>query len=157
MQSDIEQYKSALAEAQAGYAQGGIPIGAALFRDGALLGSGHNLRVQNGDPTAHGEISALRNVGRVDDYRGTVLHTTYRPCPMCTGSVLLFGIPRVVVGQSRTFPGGKLPESEPPTIELLRSRGVEVVVLDDDETAALMQAYTENNLEEWHRDDGQRG
>jgi cytosine/creatinine deaminase len=150
-------YRLALEEAQVGFREGGVPVGAAIFRQDDLVSTGHNLRVQQGDPTAHGEISALRNAGIQPGYQDTVLYSTYRPCFMCTGSVLLFAIPTVVVGQARFFPGGRLEESEPPTLRLMREHGVEVIVLDDADTAQLMEAYVARHADEWRKDDGQRG
>lgn len=156
MDDHSRNYRAALEDARIGFREGGVPVGAALFRGGELVSVGRNQRVQRGDPTAHGEISALRNAGIQPDYADTVLYSTYRPCFMCTGSVLLFGIPTVVVGQARLFPGGRLEEGEPPTLLLMREHGVAVIVLDDADTAKLMETYVAQNAEEWRRDDGQR-
>jgi cytosine deaminase len=137
----------ALEEARAGLAEGGIPIGAALFdRDGALLGRGHNRRVQHDDPSAHGETDAFRNAGRRRSYRDTVMVTTLAPCWYCSGLVRQFGIGTVVVGESRTFQGG---------IEWLRECGVEVVDLDSDECAELLQSFIAAHPEIWDEDIGE--
>src|ERR687884_2047301 len=125
-----EMLEVALAEARAGMDEGGIPIGAALFGpDGALLGRGHNQRVQRGDPSAHGETEAFRNTGRRRSYRDVTIATTLAPCWYCSGLIRQFGIGTVVVGESRTFQGG---------IAWLRESGVHVVDLDSDECAELL-------------------
>jgi cytosine deaminase len=136
-------FEAALAAAREGLSQGGIPIGAALVRGGEVIAVGHNERVQGGDPIAHGEMAALRAAGRQRTYRDTVLYTTLAPCAMCAGTVLQFKIPKVVVGEARTF-GGEL--------ELLRSRGVEVEVLDDARAVAMMEEFIRANPELWAED-----
>jgi cytosine deaminase len=136
-------FEAALSAAREGLAQGGIPIGAALVRNGEVIAVGHNERVQSGDPIAHGEMAALRAAGRQRTYRDTVLYTTLAPCAMCTGTVIQFKIPRVVVGEARTF-GGEL--------ELLRSRGVEVEVLDDPRCAEMMADFQREHAELWAED-----
>ncbi|MGW1927398.1 nucleoside deaminase, partial [Streptomyces massasporeus] len=124
---------TAVAEARAGLAEGGIPIGAALYgADGALLGRGHNRRVQDGDPSAHAETAAFRAAGRQRSYRGTTMVTTLSPCWYCSGLVRQFGISRVVVGEAETFHGGH---------DWLAEHGVEVLVLDDPECTALMRDF----------------
>ncbi|MGY3567993.1 nucleoside deaminase [Sinomonas sp. RB5] len=138
-----EGFEAALAAARAGLAQGGIPIGAALVRGGEVIAVGHNERVQSGDPIAHGEMAALRAAGRQRTYRDTVLYTTLAPCAMCTGTVIQFKIPRVVVGEARTFAG---------ELELLRSRGVEVEVLDDERCAEMMADFQREHPELWAED-----
>ncbi len=136
----------AVEEAQAGLAEGGIPIGAALVGpDGAVLGRGHNRRVQDGDPSVHGETSAFRNAGRQRSYRGTTMVTTLSPCWYCSGLVRQFGISRVVVGEARTFYGGH---------DWLRENGVDVVVLDDPECIELMERFIRENPELWMEDIG---
>src|ERR1700742_3471910 len=115
MQVDAEMMDLALRQARAGLEQGGVRVGAVLAAGGSVLGDGHNERVQQGDPVAHGEISALRAAGRRASYAGTTMYTTLSPCQMCTGAILLFQIPRVVVGEARTFAGD---------LDFLRSRGV---------------------------------
>ena len=136
-------FEAAYRAAQKSVNEGGIPIGAALARDGVVIASGHNERVQNGDPIAHGEMSALRAAGRQRSYRDTTLYTTLAPCAMCTGTIIQFKIPRVVVGEARTFDG---------EFELLRSRGVEVVVLDDQRCVDMMLTFQENNPDLWAED-----
>lgn len=129
----------ALAEARLGLAEGGVPIGAALFRDdGTLLGRGHNRRVQDGDPTSHGETDAFRKAGRQSDYRNTIMVTTLEPCWYCSGLVKQFGIGTVVVGESRNFSGGAA---------WLREQGVTVVDLDDEACVELMKGFIENKPE----------
>jgi cytosine/creatinine deaminase len=140
-------YEIAVDEASKGLEEGGIPIGSALERDGQVIGSGHNLRVQAGDPTAHAEISCLRNAGRQSTYRDTVLYTTLAPCFLCTGAILLFGIPRVVVGERLNFDGEG-------SLDLLRARGVETEILDDVEMQNLMGKFIEQNPALWHEDVG---
>ncbi|MGH9100022.1 MAG: nucleoside deaminase, partial [Acidimicrobiales bacterium] len=133
-------------EARAGVAEGGIPIGAAMFRrDGSLLGSGHNRRVQDGDPSVHAETAAFRAAGRRRDYPTCVMVSTLSPCWYCTGLVRQFGIGALVVGESRTFTGGH---------EWLAEHGVEVVVLDDPECASLLGDFVTRHPALWHEDIG---
>jgi cytosine/creatinine deaminase len=137
----------ALAEARKGLAEGGIPIGAAIFNaDGKLVGSGHNRRVQNGDPSLHGETDAFRNAGRQRSYRNLTMVTTLAPCWYCSGLVRQFGFGTVVVGESRNFQGG---------IEWLRSLGVRVFDLDSSECVALLSEYIRDNPEVWNEDIGE--
>ncbi|MFG3349617.1 nucleoside deaminase [Streptomyces sp. NPDC048018] len=137
---------TAVAEARAGLAEGGIPIGAALYgADGALLGRGHNRRVQDGDPSAHAETDAFRAAGRQRSYRGTTMVTTLSPCWYCSGLVRQFGISRLVVGEARTFHGGH---------DWLAEHGVEVLVLDDPECASLMREFVEAHPALWNEDIG---
>jgi cytosine deaminase len=146
MNSDLEMLAIALNEARIGLAEGGIPIGAALFhRSGALLGKGHNRRVQQGDPSVHGETDAFRNAGRQRRYQDSIMVTTLAPCWYCSGLIVQFRIGRVVVGESRTFRGG---------IDWLRERGVEVVDLDSSECALLLTAYIQANPDVWNEDIG---
>ncbi len=137
----------ALREAEASLAAGGVPVGAALAAGGELIGSGHNERVQRGDPVAHGEISCLRNAGRRPSYAGTTLYTTLSPCQLCSGAILLFQIPRVVVGEARTFTGD---------LGFLTGHGVEVLLADDDRCLALMREFQERYPEVWSEDIGGR-
>ncbi|MGJ7417922.1 nucleoside deaminase [Streptomyces cinereoruber] len=138
---------TALDEARAGLGEGGIPIGAALYAgDGTPLGRGRNRRVQDGDPSAHAETDAFRAAGRQRSYRGTTMVTTLSPCWYCSGLVRQFGISRVVVGEAGTFRGGH---------EWLAGHGVEVVVLDDPECAALMREFVRENPELWGEDIGE--
>ncbi|MGW1513276.1 nucleoside deaminase [Streptomyces sp. NPDC002394] len=137
---------TALDEARAGLAEGGIPIGAALYgADGTLLGRGRNRRVQDGDPSTHAETDAFRAAGRQRSYRGTTMVTTLSPCWYCSGLVRQFGISRVVVGEAETFHGGH---------EWLAEHGVEVVVLGDSECVELMREFIGRNPELWNEDIG---
>ena len=137
----------ALDEARKGLAEGGIPIGAAIFdADGTLVGSGHNRRVQNGDPSLHGETDAFRNAGRQRSYRKLTMVTTLAPCWYCSGLVRQFGFGTLVVGESRTFQGG---------IDWLRSVGVRVFDLDSSECATLLGEYIRENPEVWNEDIGE--
>lgn len=137
----------ALSEARKGLAEGGIPIGAAIFDSrGQLVGSGHNRRVQQGDPSMHGETDAFRNAGRQRSYRNLSMVTTLAPCWYCSGLVRQFGFGTLVVGESRNFQGG---------MEWLRSLGVKVVDLDSEECAALLSAYIRANPEVWNEDIGE--
>ena len=137
----------AIAEARAGDAEGGVPIGGALFdAAGELLGRGHNQRVQRGDPSAHGETEAFRNTGRRRSYRDVTIATTLAPCWYCSGLIRQFGIGTVVVGESRTFQGG---------IDWLRENGVEVIDLDSQECVDLLQGFIARHPEIWDEDIGE--
>jgi cytosine/creatinine deaminase len=137
----------AIAEARKGLAEGGIPIGAAIFDDsGKLLGAGHNRRVQNGDPSLHGETDAFRNAGRQRSYRKLTMVTTLAPCWYCSGLVRQFGFRTLVVGESRNFEGG---------LEWLRSLGVKVIDLDSEECTHLLGEYIRMNPDIWHEDIGE--
>ena len=141
-----ELLRIAVEEARAGLREGGIPIGSALFdASGALLGSGHNQRVQRDDPSAHAEVEAFRDAGRRRSYRDTIISTTLAPCWFCSGLIRQFGIGTVVVGESRTFQGG---------IEWLRECGVEVIECDSDECAELLQSFIAEHPEIWNEDIG---
>lgn len=139
--------QAALDEARAGAAEGGIPIGSVLVHDGNIIGRGHNRRVQRGSVVLHGEMDALENAGRqpAHVYRNSTLYTTLSPCAMCAGAVLLYGIPRVVVGENQTFMGEE---------ELLRSRGVNVSVLNDHGCIRLMKEFIAKNPQLWNEDIG---
>ena len=145
--SDQEFMAAALAEARAGRAEGGVPVGAALVVDGQLLGVGRNKRVQEGSAIKHGETDCLENVGRLPaaTYRRATMYTTLSPCDMCTGAILLYGIPRVVIGENTTFRGNE---------DLLRARGVELVVLDDPGCIDLMTSFIADAPELWNEDIG---
>jgi len=146
MTDDRAMLAVALEEARLGLSEGGIPIGAALLAaDGTLLGRGHNRRVQDDDPSMHGETSAFRNAGRQQSYRGTTMATTLSPCWFCSGLVRQFGISRVVVGEAQTFHGGH---------DWLAENGVEVVVLDDTECISLMTDFIAQHPELWNEDIG---
>lgn len=137
---------TAVAEAKAGLAEGGIPIGAALYSaDGGLLGRGHNRRVQDLDPSMHAETSAFRNAGRQRTYRGTTMVTTLSPCWYCSGLVRQFDISRVVIGEATTFYGGH---------DWLAENGVEITVLHEPECIAMMQTFIEERPELWYEDIG---
>ncbi len=136
----------AVEEAEAGLAEGGIPIGAALMSlDGQVLGRGHNRRVQDGDPSTHGETAAFRDAGRQASYRGTTMVTTLSPCWYCSGLVRQFGISRVVIGEARTFVGGH---------DWLAEHGVEIVLLDDERCVRLMSDFIADRPELWNEDIG---
>jgi creatinine deaminase len=137
----------ALAEARQGLGEGGIPLGAAIFdAEGRLVGSGHNRRVQNGDPSLHGETDAFRNAGRQRSYRNLIMATTLAPCWYCSGLVRQFGFGSLIVGESRTFQGG---------MEWLRSLGVRVFDLDSSECASLLGEYILRNPDVWNEDIGE--
>lgn len=139
--------EAALAEAKKGMETGGIPIGSVLVHNGEIIGRGHNQRVQKGSTTLHGEMDALENAGRqpASVYKNSVLYTTLSPCPMCTGAILLYGIPRVVIGENKTFMGEEA---------LLKSRGVDVDVLQAEPCIALMQTFIEQSPQLWNEDIG---
>ena len=139
--------RAAVREAEAGLKEGGIPIGSVLTYRGTIIGLGHNRRVQKGSVVLHGEMDALENAGRQTAavYRESTIYTTLSPCAMCAGAILLYGIPRVIVGENRTFPGEE---------DLLRSRGVEVVVLDDPACISLMEKFIRANPALWNEDIG---
>jgi cytosine/creatinine deaminase len=137
----------ALAEARSGLTEGGIPIGAAIFdAEGRLIGSGHNRRVQNGDPSMHGETDAFRNAGRQRSYRKLIMVTTLAPCWYCSGLVRQFGFGTLIVGESRNFQGG---------VEWLRSLGVRVFDLDSLECVSLLEEYIRKNPAVWNEDIGE--
>jgi len=142
----FEMLDVAIAEARKGLAEGGIPIGAAIFdENGKLIGAGHNRRVQNGDPSLHGETDAFRNAGRQRSYRKLIMVTTLAPCWYCSGLVRQFGFRTLIVGESRNFQGG---------VEWLRSLGVMVIDLDSEECASLLGDYIRNNPDVWNEDIG---
>lgn len=138
---------AAIEEAKKGAAEGGIPIGAVLVIDGNIVGRGHNRRVQQGSAVLHAEMDCLENAGRLSaaDYRRATLYSTLSPCDMCSGAALLYGIPKVVIGENRTFQG---PEA------YLRSRGVELEVVDDETCRQLMERFIAANPELWNEDIG---
>ncbi|MFA5038680.1 MAG: nucleoside deaminase [Candidatus Omnitrophota bacterium] len=139
--------RAALEEARQGLSEGGIPIGSVLVRGQEILGRGHNQRVQKNNPVLHAEIDCLQNAGRVGSYRGAVLYSTLMPCYLCAGAVTQFGIRKVVVGESRTFPGAKA---------FLLSQGVEVVDLDLEECYAMMNEFIRKNPDLWNEDIGNK-
>lgn len=136
-------------EALKGYNEGGIPIGGALIHeDGRILGRGHNLRIQKGSATLHGEISTLENAGRLPGsvYKNATMYTTLSPCMMCTGACLMYGIKRVVLGENKTFMGGE---------DLLKSKGVEVINMNDSRCEEIMTKFVKERPEEWFEDIGE--
>jgi len=136
----------AIVEARKGLAEGGIPIGAAIFNaDGKLIGAGHNRRVQNGDPSLHGETDAFRNAGRQRSYRKLIMVTTLAPCWYCSGLVRQFGFGTLLIGESRNFQGG---------VEWLRSLGIKIIDLDSAECASMLDEYIRLNPEIWNEDIG---
>ncbi|HZP98450.1 MAG TPA: nucleoside deaminase [Reyranella sp.] len=139
--------QAAIDEARQGLAEGGIPIGSVLVHDGRIIGRGHNRRVQKGSAILHGEMDALENAGRqpASVYRASTIYTTLSPCSMCSGTILLYGIPKVVIGENRTFMGEEA---------LLRSRGVEITVLDDAACKELMRQFIAAKPMLWNEDIG---
>ncbi len=139
---------AAIEEAELGAQEGGIPIGSVLVHQGRILGRGHNRRVQNGSVVLHGEMDALENAGRqpASVYRDCTLYTTLSPCPMCSGAILLYGIPRVIVGENQTFMGDE---------DLLRGRGVDVQVQQEHRCIQLMQEFIQRAPELWNEDIGE--
>lgn len=140
--------QAAIDEARLGLAEGGIPIGSVIVHQGRIIGRGHNRRVQNGSPTLHGEMDAFENAGRqsASVYQESIIYTTLSPCSMCSGAILLYGIPKVIVGENRTFMGEE---------EWLRSRGVEVTVMQDEECIRLMTEFIATKPELWNEDIGE--
>lgn len=138
--------KAAIDEARKGLSEGGIPIGSVLVKDGKIIGRGHNQRVQKGSPTLHAEIDCLENAGRIGSYKDTILYSTLMPCYLCSGAVVQFEIRKVVVGESKTFPGGP---------EFMRAHGVEVTDLDLDECKKMMTDFITTNPELWNEDIGE--
>ena len=141
--TDRQMLMIAYQEAKRGFDEGGCPIGSVLARGGMEVSRGHNQRVQQGDPIAHGEMDALRRAGRQKTYRDTVLYTTLSPCMMCSGTIVQFGIPRVVVGENTTFGGNET---------FLREHGVEVVIADDPDCIALMERFIREKPDLWAED-----
>tara|TARA_R110002049_G_scaffold67423_11_gene175152 strand:- start:51 stop:491 length:441 start_codon:yes stop_codon:yes gene_type:complete len=142
-----EFIKTAISEAKKGLQEGGIPIGSVLVHNGKILGKGHNKRVQDGSVVLHGEMDALENAGRqpASVYKESVIYTTLSPCPMCSGAILLYGIPKVVVGENNTFLGAE---------DHLRANGVEVIVLNNEDCISMMTTFIENSPKLWNEDIG---
>jgi creatinine deaminase len=138
--------QAAVDAARKGLSEGGIPIGSALVKNGQLVAVGHNKRVQEQNPILHGEMDCLNNAGRIGSYRDTVIYSTLMPCYMCAGTIVQFKIPKVIVGESRTFPGA---------VEFMRSHGVEVVDLDLPECYEMMGDFIEANPALWNEDIGE--
>jgi creatinine deaminase len=140
-------FEEAIKQAKIGLLEGGIPIGSVIVHKNKILGAGHNKRVQEGSVVLHGEMDALENAGRqkATIYEESILYTTLSPCPMCTGTIILYGIPKVVVGENKTFMGEE---------DLLRSKGIEVVVLNDLECIAMMRKFIDEKPQLWNEDIG---
>lgn len=147
-QDDIRFLEEAIAEARTGRDEGGVPIGSVLVVDGGIVGRGHNRRVQKGSAILHGETDALENAGRLPAaaYARSAIYTTLSPCDMCSGAILLYGIPRVVIGENQTFMGAE---------DHLRSRGVEIVLADNEECQDLMAQFIDQNPALWNEDIGE--
>ena len=144
---DVDAFMhEAIAEAKQGLAEGGIPIGSVLVRDDRIISRGHNRRVQKGDPVIHAEIDCLMNAGRIGSFKNTILYSTLMPCYLCAGAAVQFRIPRVVAGESRSFPGAR---------EFMEEHGIEVVDLDLDECAAMMEDFIAKNPTLWNEDIGE--
>ncbi|HML16968.1 MAG TPA: nucleoside deaminase [Bryobacteraceae bacterium] len=139
--------EAAIEEAKKSLAEGGIPIGSVLVHEGKIIGRGHNMRVQTGSPIDHGEMNCLRNAGRLsaEIYRNCAIYSTLSPCPMCSGAIVLYRIPRVIVGENRTFMGAE---------DYMRSQGIRVEVVNDEECEALMRGFIDAQPELWQEDIG---
>ena len=139
--------KAAILEAKAGLKEGGIPIGSVIVHNGKIIGRGHNQRIQTGSVVLHAEMDALENAGRQRSsiYKDCVLYTTLSPCPMCTGAILLYGIPRIIVGENKTYMGAEA---------LLIQKGVEVIVVDSNECVEMMENFIKTNPGLWNEDIG---
>lgn len=138
---------AAIEQAQKSYSEGGIPIGSVLVHEGKIIGRGHNCRVQTGSPIDHGEMNCLRNAGRLPAsiYRNSTIYSTLSPCPMCSGAIVLYKIPRVVIGENRTFQGAE---------DYMRANGIQLDVVQDTECIRLMQEFIRANPELWNEDIG---
>ncbi len=141
-----EFMKAAIEEARKGLREGGIPIGSALVKDGKLVASGHNKRVQENNPILHGEMDCLNNAGRIGSYKGTTIYSTLMPCYMCAGTIVQFGIKKVIVGESVTFSGAKA---------FMESHGIEVIDLHNEECIEMMQNFIKANPKLWFEDIGE--
>jgi len=143
-----EFMRAAIEEAKTGQNEGGIPIGSVLVIDGKIVGRGHNRRVQKGSAILHAEMDCLENAGRLSakEYQKSILYSTLSPCDMCSGAALLYGIPKIVVGENRNFQG---PE------DYVRSRGVELIIMDDEECILMMEEFIKNRPELWNEDIGE--
>jgi cytosine/creatinine deaminase len=145
-ESDLKFVERAYELARKSFEEGGLPIGSVLVRAGRIIGEGHNRRVQHGDAIAHGEMDCIRNAGRQRTYKDTVLYTSLSPCMMCSGTIVQFGIPRVVIGENRTFGGNE---------SFLQGRGVAVEIADDKKCIELMQRFIREHPEIWNEDIGE--
>src|SRR5262245_54067384 len=144
--------RAAIDEAKQGLKEGGLPIGSVLVRNGQIVGRGHNRRVQHGDPMAHAEIDCLTKAGRQRTYRDTVLYSTLMPCYLCTGAVIQFGIPKVIIGEDVTFPGGESRWGG--SRQFLETNGIEVLDLDDTECIQMMRDFIRAHPDLWNEDIG---
>ncbi len=142
-ETDQRLLRLAVHEATTGFDEGGVPVGSVLADGDTVIATGRNRRVQNGDPIAHGEMDCLQRAGRQKSYRNMTLYTSLSPCMMCAGTIVQFGIPRVVVGEAENFAGN---------VEFLQSRGVEVIVADDEDAIALMRRFIAEKPELWNED-----
>lgn len=140
-----EFFKAAIDEAKKGLSEGGIPIGSVLVKDGKIVAGGHNKRVQENNPMLHAEIDCLMSAGRIGSYKGTTLYSTLMPCYLCAGAVVQFGIKKVIVGESKTFPGA---------VDFMRQHGVEVIDLNNKKCIELMLDFIKNNPALWNEDIG---
>lgn len=143
MNDDFDFMKIALAQAKKSYEEGGVPVGAIMVEDGNVIASGHNKRVQENDPIAHGEMDCMRTAGRRPRYDNVTLYTTLSPCMMCSGTIVQFGIKRVVIGENRNFEGN---------IQFLKDNGVDVLLMDDDDCKNLMDKFIKERPELWDED-----
>lgn len=143
MTNDPQFLRAAYEQALKSYNEGGLPIGAVMVAGGTIIAAGHNRRVQDGDPIAHGEMDCFRKAGRRSRYEDVTLYTTLSPCMMCSGTIVQFGVRRVVVGENRNFPGN---------VDFLRSHGVDVHLIDDPDCVALMRRFIEEHPELWDED-----
>lgn len=143
MEEHVSFMKAALEEARASYAEGGVPVGAVMVEAGKIVGRGHNRRVQDNNPVSHGETDCMKNTGRRSDYRAVTMYTTLSPCMMCAGTIVQFGIRRVVIGEAKNFPGNE---------DFLRDHGVEVVVLGDPDCTEMMSEFIAAHPDLWFED-----
>ena len=138
--------QAAIEEAKKGFAEGGIPIGSVLVKNGEIIGRGHNKRVQEKNPILHAEIDCLQNAGRIGTYKDTILYSTLMPCYLCSGAIVQFGIKKVYAGENDTFPGG---------LSFMKEHGVEVINLDIEECKEMMKKFIDNNPDLWKEDIGE--
>ena len=141
-----EFMQAAIAEARQGLAEGGIPIGSVLVKDGKIIGRGHNRRVQHNDPMAHAEIDCLQQAGRIGSYKDVTLYSTLMPCYLCAGAAVQFGIKKLIVGESKTFPGAEA---------FMKEHGIEITNLQDEECITLMENFIRDKPELWNEDIGE--
>jgi cytosine/creatinine deaminase len=152
-ENDMDPFmRAAIDEAKEGLAEGGLPIGSVLVRGNEIIGRGHNRRVQHGDPMAHAEIDCLTKAGRQKTYADTVLYSTLMPCYLCTGAVIQFGVPKVIVGESVNFPGGEAKAGKSP--DFMKANGIEVIDLHDPECIEMMANFIRDNPKLWNEDIG---